>query len=211
MWVNLILLVVFFAVVAMLIREGIWSNAIMFFNVMTAAMLASNYYEPLADWIDRKWEGYTYIVDFLSLWAIFAAVLVVLRLATDWVSRVRVRFKMPVEWAGGVFFALWVGWIMVCFTTFTLHTAPLSRNFLGGQFQPEPKDNNFFGLGPDKLWLSWMHTMSDYGALSHGRPEGDSETNVFDPKADFIMRYGARRKAYEGTPDIKVRRDQVTY
>jgi hypothetical protein len=100
---------------------------------------------------------------------------------------------------------------MVCFTTFTLHTAPLSRNFLGGQFQPEPKDNNFFGLGPDKLWLSWMHTMSDYGALSHGRPEGDNETNVFDPKADFIMRYGARRKAYEGTPDIKVRRDQVTY
>src|SRR5215472_13274028 len=108
MWVNLILLVVLFAVVAMLIREGLWSNAIMFFNVMTAAMLASNYYEPLADWLDRKWQGYTYIFDFLALWAIFAAVLVVLRLITDKVSRVKVRFKMPVEWAGGIFFALWV-------------------------------------------------------------------------------------------------------
>jgi hypothetical protein len=212
MWVNLVLLVVFFAVLAMLIREGLWSNAIMFFNVMTAAMLASNYYEPLADWLQAKWPTYTYVLDFLSLWAIFSGVLIVLRLLTDKVSRVKVRFKMPVEWAGGIFFALWVGWIMVCFTTFTLHTAPLARNFLGGQFQPEPTSNNFLGLGPDRKWLAWMYTMSLDGSLSHGRPEGDARTNVFDPDADFIIRYAARRRAFEDpTFSIVVRPEQVKY
>ncbi len=211
MWTNLVLLVVFFAVVAMLIREGLWSNAVLFFNVMTAAMLASNYYEPLATFLQSKWPDYTYVWDFLSLWAIFAAVLVVLRLATDKISRHKVRFKLPVEWVGGIFFALWVGWIMVCFTTFTLHTAPLSRNFLGGTFQQEgPKGSNFFGLGPDWQWLAWMHTMSDDGALSHGRTEG-SDVNVFDPKSDFILRYGARRKSFEGVQAIRANAGEIKY
>ncbi len=212
MWVNLVLLVVFFAVLAMLIREGLWSNAILFFNVMTAAMLASNYYEWLAEWLYKKWPTYTYLLDFLSLWAIFSVVLIVLRLLTDKISRVKVRFKMPVEWAGGIFFALWVGWIMVGFTTFTLHTAPLARNFLGGQFQPEPTSNNFFGFGPDRQWLAWMHTMSLDGALSHGRPEGNDTINVFDPKADFIIRYAARRRAFEDPSfGMLVRPDQIKY
>ncbi len=172
MYVDLVLLVVFFAVVAMLVREGLWSNAISFFNVMTAAMLASNYFETLADWLTKKFPSYTYLLDFLSLWAIFCAVLIVLRLLTDRISRVKVRFKMPVEWAGGIFFALWVGWIMVCFTTFSLHTAPLARNSFGGDFQPTPTSDMFFGLAPDRQWLAWMHTMSLDGAARPRPPRG---------------------------------------
>ncbi len=206
MYITLLLLVVFFAVVAMLIREGLWSNAIMFFNVMTAAMLATNYYETLANFIERKdWgRSYTFLLDFLSLWAIFSVVLVVLRLATDKISRVKVRFKMPVEWSGGIFFALWVAWLMVCFTAFSFHTAPLARNFLFGSFQPEPTSNTFFGLGPDRQWLAWMHTMSDYGSLGRRSDNDPPGEYVFDPNADFIVRYGARRKRYEDLPDLRV-------
>ncbi len=146
-----LLLVVFFACLAMMIGEGLWSNAIMFFNVMTAALLATNYFEPLASWLERKDPTYTYVLDFLALWTVFCGVLILLRLATDKVSRVKVRFKRPVEWGGGILFALWVGWIMVCFTTFTLHTAPLAHSFLGGAFQPEPRKRNVFRFraGPE--------------------------------------------------------------
>jgi len=212
MYFTLLLLVVFFAVVAMLVREGLWSNAIMFFNVITAAMLATNYYETLANWIERKdWgRSFTFLLDFLSLWVIFSVVLVVLRLATDKISRVKVRFKLPVEWSGGIFFALWVAWLMVCFTAFSFHTAPLARNFLFGSFQPEPDSKMFFGLAPDRQWLAWMHTMSDYGSLAGNRPEGDKTTNVFDPNTDFILRYAARRKQYENLPDVRVNDTQYS-
>jgi hypothetical protein len=220
MYFTLLLLVVFFAVVAMLVREGLWSNAIMFFNVMTAAMLATNYYEPLANWIERKEWGrsFTFLLDFLSLWVIFSVVLVVLRLATDKISRVKVRFKMPVEWSGGIFFALWVAWLMVCFTAFSFHTAPLARNFLFGSFQPEPTSNMFFGSAPDRQWLAWMYTMSDTtedrtngGSLGRGRLDSDRPgTNTFDPKTDFILRYAARRKQYEGLPDVRVNDTQYS-
>jgi colicin V production protein len=206
MYITLLLLVVFFAVLAMTFREGMWGNAIMLFNVMTAAMLATNYFETLANWIERKdWgRSYVFLLDFLSLWAIFSVVLVVLRLATDKISRVKVRFKMPVEWSGGIFFSLWVAWLMVCFTAFSFHTAPLARNFLFGSFQPEPTSNMFFGLAPDRQWLGWMHTMSESGSLgrrSDGDPPGE---HVFDPNADFVVRYGARRKQYEDLPDLRV-------
>ncbi len=194
-----VLLAVFFACVAMMFNEGLWNNAIMFFNVMTAALLATNYFEPLADWLQRKDPSYIFVVDFLSVWAIFAVVLVVLRLATDKISRVKVRFKRPVDIAGGIFFALWVGWIMVCFTTFTLHTAPLARNFMAGAFQETPESEMFFGLAPDRKWLAFVHSLSDDGSLAH------SEKNVFDPDADFILRYGARRAAFEKVEDIRVR------
>jgi len=194
-----VLLAVFFACVAMMFNEGLWSNAIVFFNVMTAALLATNFFEPLAGWLERKDPTYTYVLDFLALWAIFAAVLIVLRLATDKISRVKVRFKRPVDIAGGIFFALWVGWIMVCFTTFSLHTAPLARSFMAGAFQETPESEMFFGLAPDRKWLAFVHSLSDDGSLAH------SEKKVFDPDADFILRYGARRAAFEKVEDIRVR------
>jgi hypothetical protein len=200
MYLTIVLLAVFFACVAMMFNEGLWNNAIAFFNVMTAALLATNYFEPLATWLDRQQPTYTYVWDFLALWAVFAAVLVVLRLATDTISHVKVRFKMPVEMIGGIFFALWIGWIMVCFTTFSLHMAPLARNSFGGAFQETPESEMFFGLAPDRKWLAFVHTMSDDGSLARG------EKNVFDPQTDFILRYGARRAAFEKVEDIRVRK-----
>jgi hypothetical protein len=214
MLLNLVLFAVFLACVAMHVREGLWSNAISFFNVMTAALIASNYFEPLADWLTNRWPSYTYVFDYLALWLIFSVVMILLRTATDYASRVKVRFKMPVDWAGGVFFACWIGWIMVCFTTFSLHTAPLARNFMSGAFQPEPDDSMFLGLAPDRQWLALMHTLSLdgsgpdglQGSLSRTRAENEPpENNVFDPRGEFILKYGASREKFENEIDIRTR------
>ncbi len=197
MYLTLLLFVVFIACLAMLIREGLWSNAIMFFNILLAATLATNYFEPLAgkfeSWLGTPWR---YVTDFLALWALFSGVLIILRVVTDKLSRTNVRFKLPVEWAGGIFFACWVGWLMVCFTTFTLHTAPLVRTPFDGSFQEKPDSEMFLGLAPDRKWLAFMHTMSDYGSLSKSHPEGDIST-VFDPNAEFIVKYSDRRAQFE--------------
>ena len=105
MWIAAILLLVLVVCAAMLWNEGLWGNAITLVNVVLAAMLATNYYEPLADLLDGKFPKYTYFADFVSLWLIFTVTYFVMRLLTDTLSKYRVRFKMPVEEVVGIVLA----------------------------------------------------------------------------------------------------------
>ncbi len=197
MILSIVLLVIFVCCLAFVFNEGLWGAAIMFFNVMTAALLASNFFEPVANRITSASPSMAYIADFLALWGIFALTLLLMRVVTDFLSRHQVRFLKAIDVGGGVFFAAWIGWIMVQFTLFSLHTAPLSRNFL--DFQEQPGSRMFFGLVPDRNWLAFMHSMStpDGGSLSRKAPANQPDAHVFDPQADFILRYGARRQQLE--------------
>jgi hypothetical protein len=186
---NIVLIVVFFACFAFLFNGGLWSNTLTLVNVVTAALFATNYFEPLANWFDLQEPSGHYFYDFLALWILFAVAFTVMRVLTDFVSKVRVRFFLPVEKAGGILMAIWVSWILMCFTTVTLHTAPLSRNFMG--FQAEPNTKMLFGLGPDRVWLGWVHRESA-GSLSRF-----GGTVPFDRNGDFILRYGERREEFE--------------
>jgi hypothetical protein len=127
----------------------------------------------------------------LALWMIFGIAMIVLRVITDQASKVKVRFFQPVDKVGGILMACWVGWIVICFITMTLHTAPLGRSFLGGSFQPEADARMLFGLAPDRVWMGWVHRESK-GALS--RLNGVAP---FDGRGDFILRYGDRRAEFE--------------
>lgn len=205
---TILLLIIFFACVAMLIREGFWSNAITLLNVILAALLATSYFEMLADFLDSKWPVGTYLLDFLSLWAIFCGAFILFRATTDALSRVRVRFKMPVEWAGGGLLAVWTAWVVVCFTSMTLHTAPLARDYLGGAAKPDPNEASFLGFSPDRQWLAFAQKLSR-GAFAAAPPAGvagEDGKNVFDPQAEFIYKYGQRRAEAEKNPKILVRR-----
>lgn len=195
MILTIALVVIFICCLAFVFNEGLWGAAIMFFNVMTAALLATNLFEPVANWILGMAPSFVYLADFIALWGVFAVSLLLMRVITDFLSRHRVRFLKQIDVGGGVFFAAWIGWIMVQFTLFSLHTAPLSRNFL--EFQEKPDTRMFFHLGPDRNWLAFMHSMSKDGALARDPPANHAEAYVFDPQADFILRYGAQRKQLE--------------
>ena len=195
MYLNLILAAVFFACIATMSQTGLWTNAIVLFNVMTSALIATTLFEPVAAWLQTKEASYTYFWDFLSLWGVFAISMFALGSITNMISRVKVKFRKPVDQAGGIFFAAWVGWVMVCFTTFSMHTAPLVRSFFGGTFQPSPTDKMFFGQGPDRQWLGFVHKESQ-GALSG--------SSVFDPNAEFILKYGERRARFEKEQTARV-------
>ena len=52
-WFAFVMVLLFAAVVAWLWREGMWSNAVTLFNFVTAALIATNYWEPLATMMSR--------------------------------------------------------------------------------------------------------------------------------------------------------------
>ena len=191
MVINIILLLLLASCFASLFTNGLWSNTLMLVNVLTAGLLAMNYFEPLADWLEQQVSpSLTYAWDFVAIWLIFIAAMVALRGATDYMSPVKVRFLPPVDKFGGYVLALWTGWAVVCFATATLHTAPLARNFLG--FQPAPQEKMMWGFAPDRQWLAWTHRESK-GAMCRLH-----ELAPFDPYGDFILRYGKRREEFEG-------------
>ncbi len=212
MYLTILMLVIFVACVATLWAEGMWGNAIRLINVITAALLATNYFEPVADWIQGQGDWFlsaTYLWDFLALWGLFVFFMAVFRALTDLLSRVKVRFIKMADTAGGVFFSVWVGWVMVCFTMFSLHLAPLDRDCVAGNFKPE---NKMLMWGPDRQWAAFVQkvsrgTFSRSAASSQelaeygNRPEDDeSEAKlcVFDRNGKLFLTY-ARRRARLGS------------
>lgn len=186
----LFLFVIFIACVAFVFTEGMWGAGLRLINVVMAALLATNFWEPTAEFLEGVvGESFTYWLDFLALWGLFAVFLLIFRLLTNRISRVNVRFLSMADRIGGVAFAVLVGWAMVCFTTFTLHTAPLGQKFMFGGFDP----NDPVMLKPDRQWWSFAHMVSK-GSLSRGGADGG---HVFDPNVKFIDIYSARRSALE--------------
>lgn len=225
---TLFLFAVFIICVAMLWNEGLWSNAITLVNITLAVLIAMNYFEPVAAFLDSMVPDYTYLWDFLAIWGLFALSMGILRMVTDLISRHRVRFKMPVEHTGRVILALWVGWIMVGFTIITLHLAPLNAHSFSGGFQKTPTSGNFFGLAPDRQLLAFVQK-SSRGALSRGysgakvdgyhplQEDVESRCRVFDPQSDLVIKYRNRRDFFDkgrklskgtGVMNLRVPRNQ---
>jgi len=202
-------LIIFAVCLALLYPEGMWGNAIRLINVVTAALLATNYFVPVARWLEGMQPSYSYLWDFLALWGLFVAFLAVFRAATDSISRVQVRFLKLADRIGSGLFAAWIGWIMVCFTAFSLHVSPLGREFLGGAFVPEERAEDG---GAELYWLGFMQRVSR-GQFSRGLSENEVAANkyhseqeqrpgeeavaVFDRTGEFLPKYATRRARLE--------------
>ena len=178
-----LLVVIFIAVAISLYTEGLWGNSLRLFNVVTAALLATNFYEPLANWIEGMMPSFKYLCDFIALWLLFGLSMGVLRAMTDFVSKVKVRFLKIVDQVGSGVLACCVAAVMVAFVTMTLHTAPLAEKFLFGGFQPDKP--MMAGLAPDHKWLGFSRTVSR-GACAR------SPAKPLDPQ-HFIDNYKQRR------------------
>ena len=196
MIVNLLLLIVFLAVTLVLSREGLWSGLVMLLNIIAAATLATGWYERIASFVDEKMPSYTYLIDFLCLWGLFAAVLLVLRLVTARASTTKVKVLRQVELVGGPLVAVITGWVMVCFAAASLHAAPVPRTLV----QPAPESRMFFGFAPDRKWLGWMRYATKDGPFA--RPP--ESAIVFDKEGDFILRYADRRLKLEQAEGLRV-------
>ena len=196
MIVNLLLILVFLAIALVLNREGLWSGLVMLLNIVAAATFATAWFERLAGFLDAKMPSYTYLIDFLCLWGIFAVVLLVMRLITDRVSTTKVKFVRQVELVGGPLVAVITAWVMVCFAAASLHTAAVPRALV----QPTPESRMFFGFAPDRKWLAWVRFATQSGPFAY--PE--ESAIVFDKDGDFILRYADRRLKLEQSEGLRV-------
>ena len=187
MYGGLMILIAFICI-AMMWTEGMWGNALTLVNVIFAAMLAMNFYEPIAAFMEAQLPSFTYMMDFVCQWFIFVVSLAVMRIVADQTSKHRVRFKMPLEQAGRAIFAVATALVLIGFTTATVHTAPLGRSPFRGSFQQKPLSNNVFGLAPDRMFLGFMHSSSK-NALASPTP------TPFDANGEYILKYGARRQS----------------
>lgn len=180
-----LLFVIFVAVAISLYTEGLWGNALRLINVVTAALLATNFYEPLANWLEGMGAlaSYKYLLDFLCLWLLFGISMGVLRGATDYISKVKVRFLEIVDKVGSGILSCCVAAVMVSFVTMTMHTAPLAEKFMFGGFQSD--SSMMMGLAPDRKWLGFTRTVS-HGAFSH------SPAKPLEPQ-QFVDQYKQRR------------------
>ncbi|MCE5268271.1 MAG: CvpA family protein [Planctomycetaceae bacterium] len=181
---TFLMFVILLACLAMCYADGMWSNAIRLINVVTSALLAMNFFEPIARWLEGWQSAYTYLWDFVALWAVFFVSMAIFRVLTDKLSRVKVRFLTLADRIGSGVLSVWIGWVMIMFTMTTLHTAPLAKNFMFEGFQPE--ERMFLGLGPDRTWLGFTQRMS-MGAFSC------SPENAFDPDSEYMPKYQQRR------------------
>jgi len=193
---TVLMFIILFACAAMLYNDGMWSNAIRLINAITAGLLAMNFFEPVADWLEEQAPTYGYFCDFVALWGLFFVFSLIFRLMTDRLSTVKVKFLKMAEQIGSGILALWIGWVMVCFTMVSLHTAPLARNCLAGSFKPE--ERMFLGFAPDHQWLGFTQKMSR-GPYERSVSEAEwkAEKTIFDPRGEFLPKYATRRATLE--------------
>jgi hypothetical protein len=168
--------------------QGLWSAAITIVNMLLAMIIATSFYEPICTAVEKIGAAstYTYLLDFIVLWLLFAISLGILRSISDLLSPNNVKFDMPVEMAGRSVLALFCGWLMVVFVAFSLPMAPLNDEKPLGAFA-SPNAQSFLGFAPDRMWQGFMYSRSRPGALGG---------NQFDPNADFALRYHDRRVKY---------------
>lgn len=195
------LAVIGFIIIGMMWTEGLWTNAITFFNVLFAGLVAWNYFEPAANFLEEQEKSFTYLVDFIAFWGIFAITFNILRAITDLVSKTKARFRKPVEMGGGIVFAILTALLMLTIVTSSLHFAPLGTGAFGG-FAKGPKTASFLGMQIEKLWLGRMYGLSKKGANKEGvevgkGPLATKNTNHFDPTGEFREMYAARRAELE--------------
>lgn len=147
---NVALVFLFLAIIGSTIWFGLWNNIITFCNFLIAAIAAHGLWRTVNNLFENAPEALVKHADLISIWAPFILVTIILRVVTDSLSSVRLRFHPIVEWTGRgvVCTALAVCFIMFACSTIELMSAP------GEWF---PKYESFGG----SLW----EQLSDYWLL----------------------------------------------
>ena len=170
----ILMMIILGVTIAFSVRDGIWTNLIRLFNLIFSGLIATTYFETLADALEGMAPSYTYLLDFLSIWLIFIAVYALLRFLTNKLSVVRVWFPAIIDKWVGVALSVILGFTMLSFSVFALYTAPLHQNYWGMHDYPTLTGG----------WAVFAKMESD-GALQSGTAFGETK--------DFYDRYNKRR------------------
>ncbi len=158
--------------------EGLYGAAIMFVNVLFGGLIAFSVYEPLAGAIARGMPFMATMADFVCLLIIFCVAFTLIRLATDMLGTMYVRFNGAVDQIGRYIFGIATAWYLVGMLVCMVQTAGVHKKFLGYQWE----SHAFWKMGIDRFWLGFVQVSTQkYFEWGRGRS--------FDSQSDFILRY----------------------
>lgn len=187
-------LIVMFIVAYALMVEGWFGAFCMFVNVLIAGLVAFNFWEPAADYLEPMFFG-TFLQGFedaLCLTLIFWLALMLLRVASNQFAPAEIEVHPAVQRGAGAFFGMLTGYLVSGFLLCVFQTLPWGVHFLSfdPEYQPEQVTRSY--IPADRVWLSLMHRAGSYGFAS------GEET--FDPHGTFELRYARYRRVDTSHP-----------
>jgi hypothetical protein len=202
MFLTILTILVILAIAYAYSVEGLFTGALMCINIFVAGLVAFNFWEPIAGALESGLAN-TFLAgyeDFLTLITLFAITLGALRIASNSIVNVQVRFPPGVQQFGGMAFGLVAGYLLSGFFLCCLQTLPWHENFLG--FDPASKSEGLRQILPsDRAWLALMHRAGAYAlnrgiedAKFAGSPSLSNRYYTFDKYGSFELRYARYRR-----------------
>lgn len=182
---------------------GFWSNLISLVNVLLAGLIATSFYQNVSNEMLRLDESWILVVDFVSVWLLFALCYILLRGLTEQLSRIRLRFHPILDYIGSAITTLATGFLFVSFLCFTMMFAPIPVE--------DATAFNEKGIYPEQMWCQLAVTLSNnsmaaqptsawFGDVEAAgaacRPSGDAAWYV--TYGDFI------REKIAGTTNLRI-------
>jgi len=186
-----------------LTSEGLWGSALMFFNVVFGAMVAFNFYEPLASLLDGTGIGWGFS-DTLCMLGLFCATVMLLRMVTETIAPTMVKFPTPLYHAGRLIFGLAGALVTMAIVLLAFHAAPVHKKIFNViDYQSKPP----FGLGLDHQWLGFFQyeTGAVFARNGAGRRDPHRQyghggpVQLFDPRAEWLIVHQDSRPYGEGS------------
>jgi hypothetical protein len=175
-----------------LTSEGLWGAALMFFNVLFGAMIAFNFYEPLAKLIDSTGIGWGFS-DTLCMLGLFCISVALLKMTTETIAPAMVRFPSPVYQVGRLIFGAGGALVTVAFVILAFHAAPVHKKiFTAVTYDSKPP----FGLGLDHQFLGFFQyqtgaVFTTLGGSAQRDPHHQygqgGAVKMFDPHARWLL------------------------
>jgi len=183
--------------------EGAWGAGLTFLAVLFAGLLAMNFFEPVAGFLDDMGSGMERYSDFVALVGLFALFTFLLRLATDLIAPTEIDVDARVYQASRWLFGLAAGYTTMAILLTALHTAPLPRNFIG--FSPE-RANLLELAAPDRQWLGFTQHVSEkvlarriFDGAEFNPPAYGTDQKYWP---SFAIRYATRRQEGGGARKV---------
>jgi hypothetical protein len=205
--IDVILLAILAVVTWCVASDGAWGAAFTFLSVLFAGLLAMNFFEPFAVFLENNVSSspaWSSRWDFIALVGLFAAFVFGLRYLTEYVAPTFMNVH-PLVYEGGRWaFGLATGWLTMAILLTALHTAPLPRTVTSSSVEEflsfRAERGNFFGFAPDRQWLGFtqyvsrasMRTSSEHPRVFDGPHFTAGDFTGHWPS--FPIRYATRRE-----------------
>ncbi len=172
-----------------LMSEGLWGAVLQFFNVLFAAIITFNFYEPLAGLISGNISAASGFADSVSMMLLFCISLIMLRLTTDSLAPAMVRFPMPIYHLGRIIFALGASALTLGMILLGLQASPGQKRVFGAyEYDHKP----FYGSRFDTEFLGLFQfitgtSMSQFTPGANDPFDAFENTRVFDPRGRWMI------------------------